>query len=134
MLRNEWEFGYTAKQLADAATAQLAFREGRIEVWSAKKVEVIAEIRASGLNIEESIADMLTNASYAKYSVNTRSEREPAVTIDMKLRRDLQECAEKIRDHTDLRNQYKAWMQVLQAQGEQTLKLQHDDWIFFFGK
>lgn len=134
MLRDEWEFQYTAAKLADAAAQQLAFREGRVQVWEAKKAEVIAEIKANGLNVEESIADMLTNASYAKFS-QTRSEREATVTIDMKMRRDLQECGEKIREHTDLRNQYKAWLQVLQAQDEQhVLKLHHDDWIFFFGK
>jgi hypothetical protein len=131
-MRDEWEFQYTAAQLADAAEAQMEFRVARIKVWEDKKAEVIARIRESGIDVSESIADKMSSA---KYQLSTHSDRGPVIRINSEMRDDLSECVEKITNHTKLRNEYAAWVQLFRAQPPHCpLKLQHDDWMYFFGK
>ena len=131
MNRHEWEFEYTAANLAKAAAAQRDFRAGRVELWAGKKAEVMQKIKDSGISVTESMADLLSNSG--KYG-NTVSGRGAHITIDATLQGDLSECVEKIRHHAALRDQYNAWVQVLEANPESRLKLTHDDWMFFFGK
>lgn len=136
MLRAKWEFEYTAKNLAMAAEAQKTFRASRVKVWEGKKEEVIAKIKDSGLNVHQSIAESLNfasnNVNALKYS--TQHMQGPQITIDATMQRDLDECFAKIQEHTDLRKQYDAWQQVLEGNAESRVKLDHDDWMFFFGK
>jgi hypothetical protein len=131
-LRSDWEFEYTAAKLAAAATAQRDFRIGRVEAWEAKKAEVLQKIKDSGISVSESLADLM-GSTMPKYS-NAGHGRGAHITIDSTLQDDLSECVEKIREHTRLRNEYAAWVQVLEANPEQRLKLHNDDWMFFFGK
>ena len=130
-LRDEWEFEYTASKLAEAAARQRDFRIERIELWESKKAEVMQKIKESGISVSESVADQLSNTG--KYG-NTMGRRGAHITIDGTLQEDLSECVEKIRNHTDLRNKYAAWVQVLESNPEKRLQLRHDDWMFFFGK
>jgi len=131
MQRHEWEFEYTASKIAQAAEAQRDFRILRILVWEAKKEEIMAKVHASGLTISESVADQLMSNSY---KIGTRSGRVAQIMIDPTMQDDLTECVQKIREHTDLRNAYEAWAQVLLAHPEKRVKLDHEDWIYFFGK
>jgi hypothetical protein len=127
MNRIDWEFEYTAAKLADAAGAQLAHRKSRVDVWEAKKAEVLDKIKTSGLTVHEGIAASLTNY--------TQSNNGGAhVMVDSTLQRDLNECANKIREHREAATGYDGWVQVLQANPEARLKLKHDDWMYFFGK
>jgi len=136
MLRSKWEFEYTAKNLAIAAEAQKQFRASRAKVWEQKKEEVIAKIKDSGLNVHESIAASLNlannNVNALKYS--TQHMAGPQITIDATMQRDLDECFAKIQGHAELRKQYDAWQQVFEGNPEARVKLDHDDWMFFFGK
>ncbi len=120
-----------------AAAAQRDFRIGRIEVWEGKKKEVMERIKDSGLTVHESIASGMSgsnNVNALKYQTTTSSDYGPQVLIDPMMQKDLNECSSKIRTHTELRNQYAAWEQVLSANKESRVKLDHDDWMFFFGK
>jgi hypothetical protein len=132
MLRNEWEFSYTTEQLADAASAQFAFRNERVLVWEQKKAEVIERIKASGINVQDSLAELMSN-NPGKYMA-TRSHRGAQITIDVTMQADLDECVEKIQEHKTFREQYAAWAKVFAGNPGQSLKLHHDDWVFFFGK
>jgi hypothetical protein len=132
-LRKEWEFEYTGINLAKAAEAQHAFREARIKVWRDKQVEIIAKIKESGLEVHEDLADQMSSFSNtAKYS--TQALGGAQVVIDPTMQSDLNKCYAKIREHTELSKQYKAWQQVLEGNPEARVKLDHDDWMFFFGK
>lgn len=133
MLRHEWSFSYSAVALRDAAIRQRTYREERIAVWEAKKAEVMKQIRESGISVDESVADQLYDNG-AKYISNTMSGRSPRITIDSTLQQDLSECVGKIRHHTEMRNQYDSWAQMLTANSTATLALHLEDWMFFFGK
>lgn len=130
-LRAEWKFTYTALALAHAASDQRSFRQGRIELWTGKKAEVMQKIKDSGISVTESMADLMSNTG--KYG-NAIGGRGAHITIDATLQSDLSECVEKIRTHTAYRDQYNAWVQVLEANSQERLQLDHDDWMFFFGK
>ena len=127
MLKHEWEFEYTASALAIAAEAQRAFRQGRVEAWEGKKLEVMAKVKESGLTVHEGPA-----AGFSNYTSNTGQGAH--VMVDTTLQADLSECVTKIKTHRDAVRQYEGWVQVLQANPESRLKLHQDDWLFFFGK
>lgn len=126
--RDDWEFEYTAKNLASAAEAQRDFRKSRVEVWTAKKAEIMEKIRTSGLTVHEGVA-----AGLSSYASNS-SPGGAQVMVDTTLQRDLNECVSKIRTHSDAATEYDGWVQVLTANPESRLKLKHQDWMFFFGK
>lgn len=127
MLKHEWEFEYTASALALAAEAQRAFRQTRVEAWEAKKLEVMAKVKESGLTVHEGPA-----AGFQNYTSNAGQGAH--VMVDTTLQADLSECVLKIKEHRAAVQQYTGWVQVLQANPESRLKLHQDDWLFFFGK
>lgn len=130
MNRHEWEFEYTARDLAKAAGAQRDYRRSRITAWEGKKQETMEKIKTSGLTVHESVAE-----KFAGYTTNAlHGQRGAQVMVDATLQKDLDECVGKIRVHRELAQEYDAWLQVLEAQPETRLKLQHDDWLFFYGK
>lgn len=122
--RQTWNFHYTASQLHKAADAKHKHHQSRSAWWSDKKAETITKIRAEGLEVEESIANLVSNSYHRGATVNVRAD----------LMRDLQECVDKIREHSGKGADYAGWMQVLGSQGELQLPLDHDDWMFFFGR
>lgn len=130
-LRSKWEFEYTAGALAKAAGEQHAFRESRVTFWRAQQYVVIAKIKESGIEVHEDIAAMLSNAG--KYG-GTSQMGGAQVVIDPTMQSDLNKCFTKIREHESLAAQYKAWQQVLEGNAESRVKLDHDDWMFFFGR
>lgn len=124
MNRNNWEFDYTAKKLAEAAAIKRDYRQTRVEWWENKKREVMAEIRESGIEINESLAQQyVSNAG-----------RGPTIGIKPELQAKLSECHMKIQDHMEKVRDYDGWVQVLEANYTSSMKLKHDDWLFFFGK
>lgn len=128
MQRKDWKFDYTGSKLAETAGAKMAFHAERIDWWKKKKDEVLATIRAEGLEVDESI----TVQSYR----NPKSrdwEHGAQVLIRNDLRRDLDECLEKLAWHTEQHVQYDGWLQMLQAHPEARVPLDLDDWLFFFG-
>ena len=66
MNRKDWEFEYTAKQLANAAALKRDHRQSRVEWWEKQKEAVMLEVKESGLEIQESMANSYTsNAGHA---------------------------------------------------------------------
>ncbi len=128
MLRKEWKFGYTASKMAEAADIKLQFHQERFEWWKDKKEQVIAQIRAEGLEIDENIALEYVSPKSRDWDRGTQ------VTVRDDLRKDLDECLKKLSYHTGQINDYNGWRQVLNANSEVRLNLNHDDWLFFFGQ
>lgn len=122
--RTGWEFNYKASDVLRGATDKLNHHKARTEWWAKKKAETVARIRSEGLEINESVADLHSNSYNRGASVQVRND----------LMRDLQECGEKGREHREKSDDYAAWVQVLESQGEAHFPLHHDDWMFFFGK
>lgn len=125
MNRHEWEFEYTARDLAKAAKSQQEFRLSRVSWWQGQKKKVMDEIKEAGIEVEESIGSLYSNTS---------AGMGPQVVVRTDLQRKLTECHKKIEEHTKLAKDYDGWFQVLNGNPESRVKLHHDDWLFFFGK
>ena len=123
MFRDKWMFPYTADTLHAAATEKHKFHTGRLEWWNKKKEDVMNQIRAHGLEIDESVAIGYSN-----------SGRNASVSVRDDLLRDLNECVAKVNEHTSKVKDYDAWIQVLKSQGQSSFNLNQDDWLFFFVK
>lgn len=128
MLRQDWGFDYTATKLAEAADQKTAFHQERLAWWKAKRVEVMTTIRAEGLEIDEKIALEYRNPKSRDW------DRGSQVMVRNDLQKDLSECLEKLAHHTQQVQQYDGWQQVLAANPEARVKLDIDDWLFFFGR
>lgn len=124
MKRNEWTFDYTAAKLAEAATTKRDAHQKKLEWWEAKKTEVMKKVGESGIEIQDSVA--------SNYS-NTKGNFGPQIRIDAGLQRDLTECQDKIMEHHAATKSYDGWVQVLSANPEARLSLEHDDYLYFFG-
>lgn len=124
MKRNEWEFEYTAHRLAEAAMAKKEAHQAKFKWWEAKKAEVMATIRETGIEIRDSVA--------ATYS-NTQGNYGPQIEIAEGMQRDLREVQMKLLEHDRLIQEYEGWRQVLGANPEARLRLNHEDWLYFFG-
>jgi hypothetical protein len=125
MKRNEWIFHYTASKLAEAAASKREAHQKKILWWENKKQEVIKKITETGIEVQDSVA-----ASYS----NTKGNFGPQIKIDSGLQRDLTECQDKIMEHHSKIQSYAGWIQVLNANPEARLELEHDDYLFFFGE
>lgn len=131
MNRASWKFTYTADRLLEAATSKKDFHAGRLDWWAAKRKETEALIRSEGIEIDESVAAGALGSLTSNYS---NSGRGPSVSIRNDLVRDLTECVGKTSEHEAKIKDYGAWIQVLASQGQASLDLHQDDWLFFFGK
>jgi hypothetical protein len=128
MLRDTWKFGYSAQQIIEATNSKLTFHQERFNWWKDKKEQVITQIRAEGLEIDEAI-------TLEYISPKSRDwERGAQVTVRDDLRKDLNECLKKLAYHTELINDFLGWQQVLTANPDAPLNLDHEDWRFFFGR
>lgn len=125
MLKDKWEFEYSAAKLSEAATIKKDIHMKKFIWWEQKKHEVMQKVKDTGIEIRDSVA-----ASYS----NTKGSYGPQIEINDGMQRDLSECQSKILEHNKLVEQYEGWRQVFEAQKESRLKLNHDDWLFFFGK
>ena len=125
MKRDEWKFEYTAARLAEAADAKISHHSERLAFWKGKRDEVLATIRADGLEIDEKIV-------VGYQSPKSRDwDRANRVSVRDDLRQKLDEVLEKLRDHTEQLTQYEGWSQMLCANPEQRVGLDIDDWLFF---
>jgi hypothetical protein len=124
MNRQNWRLFYTVDTLLAAATAKADHHTQRLAWWESSKAEVIHKIKEEGLEIDESLAATLSNTYTRGASVNVRND----------LLRDLQECVEKVREHSAKVADYSAWCKILKSQSSDAVfELHQDDWMFFFG-
>lgn len=128
MQRNEWKFDYTANRLAEAAQGKITHHQERLAAWQAKREEVLARIRAEGLEIDEKLV-------LGYHSPKSRDwEGGNRIRFREDLRRNLEEVLDKLKHHTEQVQQYQGWHQLLTANAEVRLGLDVEDWLFFFGR
>ncbi len=96
MQRKEWKFDYTASKLAEAAKTKHLHHQERFEWWKEKRDQVMAEIRKDGLEIDEKIALEYVSPKRRDW------EQGAQVTVRNDLKKDLDECLEKLAYHTGL--------------------------------
>lgn len=130
MKRREWEIEYTGARLAEAAEEKSHYHRERLNVWMTSKDEVMENIRESGMEISETLVDEMRKTG----SYTTQGSFGPTVTIRADLLQKLSEAHTKVVQHEQLVKDYDAWMQMMGAHTELRFKLQHDDWMFFFGR
>jgi hypothetical protein len=128
MQREQWKFDYTATKLSAAAKAKIAYHEQQLDFWKAKREEVITTIRAEGIEVDEKLVLAHSNPKARDW------DRGGEILIRNDLRKVLAECYQKLAYHTEERDTYDGWRQVLEANPENRLSLEIDDWLFFFGK
>ena len=128
MLRKDWCLEYTASKLSEASTEKLAFHQERLNWWKAKRTEVMNTIRSEGLEIDEKIVLEFRSPKSRDW------DRGSQVMVRNDLQNDLSECLEKLSHHTEKVQQYDGWQQVLAANPQARVKLDIEDWLFFFGR
>ena len=128
--RDGWEFECEAIKLAEGATRQKEFRDGRVKAWKKAMDKLMAEVKESGIEINESAADLMGSA----YTSNIRGKGCQTIIVRPDLQAKLKECQGKIKAHQQAADEYDGWVQVLTANPETRLKLTHADWLYFFGK
>src|SRR5262245_30132487 len=131
MKRNEWGVEYTGAKLAVAANEKASYHSQRVLVWQQKKEDVIAEIRSDGMQINESIVDEMRKLG--NYTTSNIGDG-PSVTIRHDLLERLGEAHSKVVRHEKLVKEYDAWLQMMNAHNDHRFFLQHDDWLYFFGR
>ena len=129
MLREAWKFPTPAARLAEAAQAKLAYHDERVQWWTDKRAQVMATIRAEGLEIDERLV-----LAHANPKARDWERGATKVMVRNDLQEDLEECTAKLRFHTGKRSEYDGWVQVLQANAGTPLELDIEDWLFFFGR
>ncbi len=128
MLREKWEFGYSAAQLSEATAKKLTFHQERLAWWKEKRLSVMTTIRAEGLEINEKIALEYRSPKSADWNNSSQ------VVIRNDLKTALQECQEKLVHHTTKIQDYSGWHQMLVANPEAKQHLDIEDWLFFFAE
>lgn len=112
--------------MADAARTRLAHHRSRFDWWKEKKEQVLQTIRAEGLEIDEKLALEYSSPKSRDWQDGAR------VTVRNDLRDHLNECLKKLAHHTAQVRSYLAWQDVLTANPDARLSLDHEDWSFFF--
>jgi hypothetical protein len=128
MQRKEWKFSYSAPQLAEAARTKIDYHAEHLGFWMKKREELMATIREEGIEINEKIALGYVNPKARDW------DRGGEIMIRNDLRKGLVETFEKLSYHTGKRDTYDGWEQVLRAKPDNTLDLDIEDWLFFFGR
>lgn len=99
MKRDDWVFDYPVSELLAGAKTKQEIHQAKLTWWTEKQTEVMQNLRATGIDIKDSVA--------AGYSA-TMGMFGPQVVVDPGLQRDLIECREKMRHHTELIENYKS--------------------------
>lgn len=129
--RGNWEFEYSGADLYVAANKKEAFRRQRLVWWKDQKDKVMATIKESGLEVQESLALQYQSASN---NINPMRGGAAQIVVRNDLQDKLNECHSKIREHEAAAIEYNAWAQVFAANIEQKFALKQNDWLFFFGE
>ncbi|HET8941529.1 MAG TPA: hypothetical protein VFN13_06045 [Rudaea sp.] len=129
MRREEWQFEYAAGKLAQAAADKMKYHKDRLAWWLAKRKEILDEIRTQGLEFDEKLV------MSAGVSPKGRDwDNAARVSIRDDLRDGIEESQRKLAWHTNQLRDYEGWHQALSANTDVPLRLDINDWLFFFGK
>lgn len=127
--RNNWEFEYTASDLATAAQTKKAHHEGRLKYWEDKQKKVIAMVKENGLEVTESLSMM---AYSGKGAIGNGQGAQ--LTVKNEYQTQLNECHTKINEHAGKIKEYDGWDQMLTANAKNRVSLDIGDYLFFFAK
>jgi hypothetical protein len=126
-MRKDWRFPYTTTRVLEGAKTKALFHAERLAFWQRKQTETMERIKSDGLQVQTSLAG-------SNYS-NVNRGFGAQVVVDATLQRDLDECETKIHEHKAKADTYRGWVEVLAAQrGDVTVELDHEDYLFFFGR
>ncbi len=125
MNRSQWKFDYTASKLLEAAKKKKEHHEARYEFWLSKKKEVMEKVKDGGINVVESLGG---------YQGGKSGYMDPEIEIDAALRKGLEECHTKLKEHERKIRDYEGWIQLFLAQPEARMPLDQDDFLYFFGE
>jgi len=128
MQRNDWKFDYTAVRLAEAASERADYHRERLQFWRTTRDGVMTTIRSEGLEIDEKIVLAFSNPKSRDW------DRGAELMIRNDLKKDLSECLEKLRWHTEKLEEYAGWQKMLDANPDSRHSLNIDDWLFFFAR
>jgi hypothetical protein len=131
MNRDQWTFRYNATQLAEATRAKIDYHNKCLEFWDTRREQLIAEIRADGLEVNEKTV-LRTNERASIKGRDWTSGGDVMIRND--LRKSLEETYQKLSYHTVRRDQYNGWLQAFTDNPENFHELDMDDWQFFHGK
>lgn len=128
MLRDQWKFRYTAGQLAEAAQSKIAFHRDRLDFWEARRKEIIGRVKADGIEVNEKTVLQSPSPKLRDF------QQGGEIVIRNDLRKSLAESYEKLAYHTGRHDTFDGWRQVLGANAEDSIELDIEDWLFFFGR
>lgn len=126
--RESWVFEYTAAKLAEAAEAKISYHSEHLDFWKAKREELMEKIRSEGIEVSEKIALGYNNPKARDW------DNGGEVMIRNDLQKEMAETFSKLSYHTEKRDSYDGWFQVLSANPENRMPLNIEDWLFFFGR
>ena len=86
----------------------------------------MAEVKESGIEVSESCGG-------GSYTSNMTRTSAPQVMVRNDLQTKLTECHGKIQEHVAKVREYEGWVQVLEGNPESRMKLNADDYLYFFG-
>ena len=126
-LRTTWKVKTAAANVYVAAQEKLEFHKDRLKIWEEARSATIETIKSNGVVIEESVLnDFGATSTY-------NGGRQPGVSVNTELVRDLNEANQKITEHKDKVRAFDSWVQFLSsATGD--LELTLSDYLYFFGK
>ena len=127
-LRTTWKIKIKAADVHVAALMKLDYHNERVLVWEEAREKTIENIKANGVVIDDSVLnDLGVSSTY------NNSGRQPGVSVNTELVRDLNEANQKITEHKDKVRGFESWTQFLAA-AEGELELTLSDYLYFFGK
>lgn len=128
MLRDQWKFRYTAKQLAEAVQQKIQYHDDRHAFWNGRRAEIVGQIKADGIEVNEKAALQYASPKMRDYA------QGGDIMIRNDLRKSLTEAYEKLSYHIGRKDIYDGWRQILTANAALPLDLDINDWLFFFGR
>ena len=128
MQRDEWKFSYNGKQIVEAAKSKIAHHKRKFDWWMERKNQLLETIRSEGLEVTE--AQALAHSQHK--AGDWRNGAKVMVRNDLQTQ--LDECLRKLGFHTEQLDEFSGWAQVLEANPDAVLTLDHEDWLYFFGR
>lgn len=123
-MRKDWKFIYGTQEVAAAAAAKRDHHAVRESWWCDQQNQVLRDVRDKGIEIDESIASLYANSAVMQGA---------RITVKDEYQTKLNECHAKIKLHSGKAREYEGWVQFL-SDRDDSIELDCDDYLFFFGK
>lgn len=129
MLRDQWKFHYTARQLAEAAQTNIEFHKNHLDFREARRKEVVSQIKADGIEVnEKSVPLQCASPKMRDF------EQGGDIVVRNDFRKGLSESSELLSCHAGPRDTFDGWWPVRGANPDDMIEMDFEDWLFFFGR